>query len=190
LATVPGFGGHRHAILSSGAYNVEFVEPFYWTAEALPLERGLSALAADRLPPADENPAPAAPADDASSDDGPRVARYTNSGCLTDQSGEPWMCTEDDLIEFVVEDATLYVRHSYANYNCCLDDIAVYMDIEDGRLLLTEQELAEEPCWCICCYEVNATIVGLSAGAYTVEFYWYDYDTSTVRCVVGEIVIH
>jgi len=119
----------------------------------------------------------------------PRVAEYWNSDCLTDGNGDPyWPCGEDE-IEFAVAPNTLYVVHENAAYNCCLDEIVISLSAEGDVLRLTEEEILTNPCYCVCCYEATATIVDLAPGPYTVEFWWYDYDTHEHRCYVEEIVI-
>jgi hypothetical protein len=119
----------------------------------------------------------------------PRVAGYWNSGCLADGNGDPyWPCGEDE-IGLTVAPNTLYVVHENAAYNCCPDDIVISLSAEGDVLRLTEEEILTDPCYCICCYEVTATIVDLAPGPYTVEFWWYDYDTHDYRCYVEEIVI-
>jgi hypothetical protein len=50
-------------------------------------------------------------------------------------------------------------------------------------------EVLTMPCDCQCCYEVEATVVDLAPGEYTVEFCWYDYETAGERCYVEDIVI-
>lgn len=119
----------------------------------------------------------------------PRVEDCTNSGCLAGPRGDPWPCEEPDVIELTVEGHTLHVLHTNADYNCCPDDIVISVSLEGDVLRLTEEEILSLPCFCICCYEVEATVVGLASGEYEVQFYWYDYDTGQVECYIEQIVI-
>ena len=120
---------------------------------------------------------------------GPRIGTYSNSGCLAGALDDEWpMCVEDDEIILTVADGTLHTLHTNASYNCCLDDIIVTLSVEDSLIQLTETEYAPEPCWCICCYEVEATVLDLPPGEYTVEYCWYDFELSD-RCHVEQIVI-
>ncbi|UCC32623.1 MAG: hypothetical protein JSU86_10135 [Phycisphaerales bacterium] len=41
-------------------------------------------------------------------------------------------------------------------------------------LRLTEEEILTVPCHCTCCYNVEATVVDLAWGTYTIEFCWQD----------------
>ena len=118
-----------------------------------------------------------------------RIGDSSNSGCLTGPQGDPYPCPDDDEIEFTVEGTTLQVLHSNATYNCCPDDIAVSLSVEGTILRLTEEEILTDPCYCTCCYEVEATVVDLAPGEYTVEFCWYDYETEGERCFMEDIVV-
>jgi len=119
----------------------------------------------------------------------PRVVDNWNSGCLLDDDGHVfWLCGDDEF-EFTVEPNTLHVLHKNAAYNCCLDDIVISLSVEGNVLVLTEEEVITDYCYCICCYDVEATIIDLAPGDYIVEFYWYDYDTQQVECYVEEIEI-
>jgi hypothetical protein len=119
----------------------------------------------------------------------PRVAHYAHGGCLDDPN-DPWLppCGGDE-IELTIEGNTLHVLHRNATYNCCLDDVVISLSVEENLLILNEQEILSNPCWCICCYNVEVTVVDLAPGTYTVEFCWYDYETDQVTCYWEDIVV-
>lgn len=119
---------------------------------------------------------------------GPRIGGYSNSGCLPG-TREDFAPCGDDEIELTVEGNTLYTVHRNATYNCCPDDIVVTLSVEGSVLALTEEEILTNPCYCICCYDVESTVVDLSPGEYTVAYCWYDYDTYQEECHVEDIVI-
>lgn len=119
----------------------------------------------------------------------PCVETCLSSGCLDDPNDPWWPPCGDDEIMFTVEGGILYVLHENAMYNCCPDDIIISLSVEGNVLLLTEEEILTEPCYCLCCYNVEATVIDLAPGTYIVEFCWFEYDTDQVECQVGEIVI-
>jgi len=119
----------------------------------------------------------------------PFLSDYSNSGCLNFVDNDYWVCPGDDLVTFTVDAAGLHALHMNATYNCCPDDIVVALEITGTTIHLEETEVLTTPCWCICCYDVAATVAALAPGTYTVEYCWYDYDTSGHRCHVEEIVI-
>ena len=41
----------------------------------------------------------------------------------------------------------------------------------------------------MCCYEVEATVIGLLPGTYTVDYCWEDYETEQEQCYVEDVVI-
>jgi len=118
---------------------------------------------------------PNVPADPNCADFSPRIDTYSNSGCLpgdAQKDGYPWC--GDDTFEMTAEAHSLHVTHRNATYNCCPDDIRVELTVAGRTLHLTEEEILTMPCACLCCYDVETTVVGLSPGTYTVEYCWAD----------------
>lgn len=118
----------------------------------------------------------------------PYVISYSNSGCLGGSEREWWPCEEDDTITFTAGAGTLHTLHSNAAYNCCLDDIAVSVTMDGNTILLMEDEILTQPCFCICCYDAESTVAGLAPGTYTVVYYWEDYEMGP-RCFSDTVVI-
>ena len=114
------------------------------------------------------------------------VDHYANSGCRAEVE---WACDDPDELELTIAGSTLHVLHTNATYNCCPDDIVISAVITDGVILLTEEEILTGGCYCICCFDVEATIVNLAPGSYTVQFCWYDYETSEQQCITATITI-
>lgn len=118
----------------------------------------------------------------------PRIASYANSGCLDDTDDPRSTLCADDEIELVVEGGTLHMLHRNATYNCCFQDLVVSLTVEDDLVILTEEEIFPQ-CFCICCYEIEATVVDLVPGTYTVGVCWYDYEADQMLCHWEEITI-
>jgi hypothetical protein len=120
---------------------------------------------------------------------GPHLVGYSDSGCLP-EAGPGWPpCDNADSFELVVEDDRLTVTHFGTRYNCCPEDIEVTFAVEEGRLILTEQEILVMPCPCVCCYDVESTVAGLAPGQYLVEYWWYDYDTGQDEVYMTIVVV-
>ena len=124
----------------------------------------------------------------------PSIGEYSDSGCLDgtqmdSQEGEIYPGCGEDEIELTVDTNTLQVVHRNALYNCCPDDIEVSLSIEGTELMLTETEILTTPCDCLCCYDVEATVVNLQAGMYTVIFCWHDYETGIQQCHTEDIPV-
>jgi hypothetical protein len=113
----------------------------------------------------------------------PKLEEYSHSGCR----GGPWC--DEDVFTLTVQGHTLHVLHSNATYNCCLTDITVSLTVTGNRLRFTEEEVLVTPCFCLCCYEVESTVVNLASGTYVVEYCWDDYETGGPRCHVEEIEV-
>ena len=117
--------------------------------------------------------------------DGPYLVEYYNTGCL---QYPPDMMCEEDGFEFKVDDQMLFVKHTDALYNCCLDDVVVSLEVEDRLLIFTEEEILTMPCWCVCCYETWSVVKGLESGEYTIEYWWDNYWTG-MECHTTEILV-
>jgi hypothetical protein len=98
-------------------------------------------------------------------------------------------CQEDDQFSLVVAGDRLSIAHYHATYNCCPDDIAVTLDVDGCLLMLAEAEILVNPCFCVCCYQVDSVVEGLAPGTYTVEYRWYDYETGQEQCHVDVVVV-
>ncbi|UCE61213.1 MAG: hypothetical protein JSU63_05585 [Phycisphaerales bacterium] len=124
----------------------------------------------------------------------PHVETYGNGECLPGTQrgteGTEYPCPDDDYLELTPGVGTLDITHYNATYNCCPDDILVALSVDDHHLMLTEEEILDSGgCFCICCFNVEATIVDLEPGLYTYEYCWWDYETEQQRCQPGEIEI-
>jgi photosystem II stability/assembly factor-like uncharacterized protein len=123
----------------------------------------------------------------------PRIEEYSNSGCLPGHeiisSEDPYPWCGEDQIEVMAEGNRIHLIHKNATYNCCPDDIEVSLSFEGNLIRLTEKEILTHPCTCLCCYDVESTIVDLPSGSYTLEYCWYDYETQITTCDTDEVVI-
>ncbi|MHC4080516.1 MAG: hypothetical protein ACYS15_05645 [Planctomycetota bacterium] len=120
---------------------------------------------------------------------GPHLVGYANSGCLPEGGGASPPCAADDSFAFVVEGDRLTITHFDATYNCCPDDIEVVLEVGEWLLVLTETEILGMPCDCVCCFNVESAVEGLTPGEYTVEYTWWDYETGGERCYTDVVVI-
>ena len=118
----------------------------------------------------------------------PEISETSDGGCLPgSRDSYPW-CGDDEIL-LTVEGTSLHVLHCNAVYNCCCDDIVISLEVEESILRLTEEEILGDPCDCMCCYDVEATIVNLPPGTYTVIFGWLDWNTSAWTYYEENIVI-
>ncbi len=122
----------------------------------------------------------------------PHIGGYSNSGCKAGTDGAPadeYPFCGDEQVEVTVEAGALHVLHRNATYNCCVDDITLSLAVDGVALRLTEEEVLTTPCFCVCCYDVETTVVDLTAGPYTVVFCWHDWESHGRLCHVEDIVI-
>ncbi len=124
----------------------------------------------------------------------PEVLSYSNSGCLSGgsmvmASDDPYPFCGDDVVVFTAVEGGLHVLHQNVTYNCCPDDIIITLSVSNNDLHLTEEEILTTPCDCLCCYDVEANIGGLSPGTYNVDLCWQDAETGGEMCVEDIIEI-
>lgn len=81
-------------------------------------------------------------------------------------------CAEE--VVFQVYDGTIALYHGETRFNCCAW-IDVEVTQEGYDIGIVERERFElSPCYCLCCFDVAATIGGLDPGDYAVEV-WKAY---------------
>jgi len=102
----------------------------------------------------------------------PEILEYFNSDCL------PVDTEEEDGLEFHYDNGVLTVVHTYTIYNCCIEKIAVTMEISDYVIDMFEEEIVPDPCFCLCPFDVTTRIWGLEPGNYLVNIWKF-----------GEIVV-
>ncbi len=84
-------------------------------------------------------------------------------------------CT-DSVFAFVDGDR-IQVFHTGALYNCCPTRFDYDVSVDVGSILVVENEILEQPCYCVCCIDLETDIEDMAPGAYVLVFRWYDYET-------------
>ncbi len=85
-------------------------------------------------------------------------------------------CTEfptypdPDSIIITVSGDDITVLHADAFYNCCLNITTEV--VQQGYVInLYEDEWGDDPCYCLCYYDLETTIYDLLPGTYTISVY-------------------
>jgi hypothetical protein len=74
----------------------------------------------------------------------------------------------DDCIEFSYDgEDILTVHHLNAAFNCCPQELLADFSFSDNAITITEGEIADPPCDCLCLYDVDYRITGLPPGEYS-----------------------
>jgi len=75
--------------------------------------------------------------------------------------------------------------------NCCIEDgIRLDLSLEGNVITITETELSEGSCYCICNYPTTARLGPFDPGTYTVQVYQVDYFGYVVSIGEIEVIIH
>lgn len=75
-----------------------------------------------------------------------------------------------DNIIITVSGNDVTVLHADAYYNCCLN-ISTQVQQEGYAINLYEDEWGDNPCYCLCYYDLETTIYDLEPGTYTISVY-------------------
>ena len=92
-------------------------------------------------------------------------------------------CWDQDEIYAVVGGSSVTIHHDATVYNCCPDPFQYEAFWEEDRLVMVEQEVLTNPCYCLCCYDLSFTVDNVPPGQWPLLFRWYDQETSGWRQV-------
>ena len=109
---------------------------------------------------------------------------YSVGGC-SEQSAATRAATDSE-VEIVGQGDTIHVAHKLT-YVCCAE-LVLTTEQEDRRIRLLEKN-AGEICRCMCDYDVEADITGLSPGVYQVEVWGVEYEDVHAPELLGQATI-
>jgi beta propeller repeat protein len=102
---------------------------------------------------------------------GPSIIDYKHSDCKKKFNPDQRI-TEEETFTASYHEGLLTLFHTNAPYNCCLEEIAITMNVVNNVINIYEEEKLEgSGCRCICTYDLTTTIAGLSPGTYAVKFF-------------------
>jgi hypothetical protein len=104
------------------------------------------------------------------------------------QDGYLW-CWNGDQVYAEVSGSSVTFFHRSAVYNCCMNPMEYLTYWEDGRMVIEEQEILVNPCWCLCCYDLSVTFDDFPPGQQTVVFRWDDEETGETMDVEIELSV-
>lgn len=96
----------------------------------------------------------------------------------TPASAQYLWCMDVDVITAEVEGSTVTIFHEAALYNCCWNPFEYITFWEDGRLVVVEDEILVNGCWCQCCYNLSVQIQDVPPGEQIVVFRWYNEESN------------
>jgi hypothetical protein len=77
---------------------------------------------------------------------------------------------EPNTIIITVSGNDVTVQHIDAYYNCCLTPVTEV--VQEGFVInLYEHETGENPCYCLCYFDLETTVYDLPSGTYTINVY-------------------
>ncbi len=97
-------------------------------------------------------------------------------------SAQGWeWCVDADAFDAFVEDGGIRITHDSALYNCCIEAFVHDVEQEGNVIRVWERELISEPCDCLCCYDLSATVGGVAPGDYWIVYGWRDSEVGEWR---------
>ncbi|MCJ7618667.1 MAG: hypothetical protein MUP64_00435 [Anaerolineae bacterium] len=109
---------------------------------------------------------------------------YSVGGC--GEQSETTRAATDGEVQIVGEGDTIHVAHKLT-YVCCAE-LVLTTEQEDSTIRLLEKNTGEI-CRCMCDYEVEAEITGLSPGVYQVEVWGVEYEDVHTPELLGQATI-
>jgi hypothetical protein len=109
---------------------------------------------------------------------------YMVGGCQEEQ-GASRAGTGDEL-QVVARGDTIHVSHRLS-YVCCAE-LSLSME-QDGTTIRVMERNVGEMCRCLCDYDVEAEITGLSPGEYQVEVWGVEYEDVQTPELLGQAAV-
>ena len=78
-------------------------------------------------------------------------------------------CEQDCLEYWSDSTGNLHVRHINAGFNCCIDSVAVSVEIRGQVAFVTETEIMQNGCHCLCLYDIEYELIDLPATVTKIE---------------------
>ena len=103
--------------------------------------------------------------------------------------GQYYWCSDQDDVWAEVADDQVVIHHDAALYNCCPSGFTYTLSEEDGQVVLTEEEVLVFPCYCLCCYNLTATLSDLEPGDNSLLFRWHDGEANADAEVLLEFTV-
>ena len=90
--------------------------------------------------------------------------------CIEPVAGRTLGETSADLecLGWAYDDGRLWLTHTNATYNCCLDSVSIRMLAGQHTITVVETEYLEGGgCYCLCPYDLNYDVPDVTPGQYT-----------------------
>jgi hypothetical protein len=129
------------------------------------------------------------PVTDPGEDSGGFKFKSLQSGCGEESIGKMAEAAKGDTVVFSAHGDTIFVTHQDAFYNCC-SEIVIDVVQTAGGFDLFERDTSEEPCYCMCEFDITAIISGVSEGEYLVRLFdiYGNLVDSAVVTVYGYVI--
>ncbi|MDO9693705.1 MAG: hypothetical protein Q7W56_03180 [Candidatus Latescibacteria bacterium] len=103
----------------------------------------------------------------------------------------PLWCEDADALEASVDPQTAAVllTHAGAMYNCCPEPILYDVEASGGTLTVVERVVAETPCDCICCFDLDIVVTDVPPGDWAVVLRWLDEESGSWRELTGSVTV-
>lgn len=89
-----------------------------------------------------------------------------------------YWCSGADDVWAEVQGTSVIFHHDAALYNCCPNPFEYEMIWDEGQLVIVENEILINGCWCQCCYDLAIRVDDLPVGDSVVVFRWYDEESN------------
>jgi hypothetical protein len=92
-------------------------------------------------------------------------------GCKYSVKGSPpdSIPSDQDCLYWEYDgNSVLQLKHINSGFNCCPTEIVADITVSATDILIEEDEILENPCYCLCLFDVDYEIIGISPREYTI----------------------
>lgn len=117
--------------------------------------------------------------------DGAGLIGFNNTGCL-----DLTAASDDDTpdIEYIYSNRTLFFTHFNAYFNCAARFLVNFTQAGD-TLRFYELNVSDEYVYCMCYFEINAQVAGVTPGTYVAEVYEHQYPWEDIAFVDRRVIV-
>ncbi len=83
-------------------------------------------------------------------------------------SAEDYSSNDDCVIYQYGADYVLVLNHINAGFNCCPTALTADFEFANDTITIIENEVLDNPCHCLCLYDLTLEITDIAPGAYTI----------------------
>ncbi len=100
-----------------------------------------------------------------------KMISHTECKHFDSRSTMPVISPSRDCVGYEFDGASvLHIKRTNAGFNCCPDSLTASVETHGSVISVDEIEWVSQPCRCLCLYDMEYDIDGMTAGTVTLQF--------------------